>query len=145
MGIKGVFEQTILRGGFDLAAMLERIDLYNVEAKLTDEERESLYALAREHAAPQYNYDAEIEAIWVAIRALQAAVEALGSGGSEPGPGETEPADEWPEYVQPTGAHDAYQVGDKITWNGKHYICVLANCVWSPDAYPAGWEKQSEV
>lgn len=136
MSIKGIFEQTILRGGFDLAEMLERIDLYNVEAKITDEERESLYALARQHAAPQYNYDAEIEAIWAAIRELQQAQEE--SGG-------TEPTDEWPEYVQPTGAHDAYQVGDKVTFNGKRYVCKLANCVWSPDAYPAGWEKQSEV
>ena len=136
MGIKGIFEQTILRGGFDLAAMLERIDLYNVEAKLTDEEREALYALAREHAAPQYNYDSEIEAIWAAIRELQQAQE---EGGG------TEPTDEWPEYVQPTGAHDAYQVGDKITWNGKHYICIFANCVWSPADYPAGRQEQSEV
>lgn len=136
MGIKGIFEQTILRGGFNLAEMLERIDLYNVEAKITDEEREALYALAREHAAPQYNYDAEIEAIWAAIRELQQAQE---EGGG------TEPTDEWPEYVQPTGAHDAYQVGDKITWNGKHYICIFANCVWSPADYPAGWQEQSEV
>ena len=134
MGIKGIFEQTILRGGFDLAAVLERIDLYNVEAKITDEERESLYALARQHAAPQYNYDAEIEAIWAAIRELQQAQE---EGGG------TEPTDEWPEYVQPTGAHDAYGVGDKITWNGKHYICVLANCVWSPSVYPKAWEVQA--
>ena len=115
--------------------MLERIDLYNVEAKLTDEERESLYALARQHAAPQYNYDAEIEALWAAIRELQQGQQ---GGGAEP-------TDEWPEYVQPTGAHDAYQVGDKITWNGKHYICIFANCVWSPADYPAGWQEQSEV
>ena len=136
MGIKGIFEQTILRGGFNLAEMLERIDLYNVETKITDEEREALYALARQHAKPQYNYDAEIEAIWAAIRELQQAQE---EGGG------TEPTDEWPEYVQPTGAHDAYQVGDKITWNGKHYICIFANCVWSPADYPAGWQEQSEV
>ena len=134
MSIKTIFEQTILRGGFDLAEMLERIDLYNVETKITDEEREALYALAREHAAPQYNYDAEIEAIWAAIRELQQAQE---EGGG------TEPTDEWPEYVQPTGAHDAYGVGDKITWNGKHYICVLANCVWSPSVYPKAWEVQA--
>ncbi len=135
MSIKTIFEQTIQRGGFDLAEMLERIDLYNVEAKITDEERESLYALARQHARPQYNYDAEIEAIWSAIRELQQAQEGGGGG--------TEPTDEWPEFVQPTGAHDAYGVGDKITWNGKHYICVLANCVWSPDVYPDGWEVQA--
>lgn len=135
MSIKSIFEQTIQRGGFDLTEMLERIDAYNVESKITDEERESLYALARQHARPQYNYDTEIEAIWAAIRELQQAQEGGG----------TEPTDEWPEYVQPTGAHDAYQVGDKITWNGKHYICIFANCVWSPADYPAGWQEQSEV
>ena len=133
MGIKGIFEQTILRGGFDLAAMLERIDLYNVEAKITDEERESLYALAREHAAPQYNYDAEIEAIWAAIRELQQAQE---EGGG------TEPTDEWPEFVQPTGAHDAYRAGAKVTFNGKHYVCKLASCDWSPAVYPDAWREQ---
>lgn len=90
MGIKGIFEQTILRGGFDLAEMLERIDLYNVEAKLTDEERESLYALAREHAAPQYNYDAEIEALWAAIRELQ-----KGQQG-----GGTTPSEDWQEQSE---------------------------------------------
>lgn len=134
MGIKGIFEQTILRGGFDLAAMLERIDLYNVEAKLTDEERESLYALARQHAHPQYNYDSEIEAIWAAIRELQQAQE---EGGG------TEPADEWPEFVQPTGAHDAYTVGNKITFNGKHYVCKMDVCVWSPAVYPDAWKEQT--
>ena len=133
MGIKGIFEQTILRGGFDLAAMLERIDLYNVEAKITDEERESLYALAREHAAPQYNYDSEIEAIWAAIRELQ-----QGQQG-----GGTTPCEEWPEFVQPTGAHDAYHVGDKVTFNGEHYVCKLASCDWSPAVYPDGWKEQT--
>lgn len=134
MSIKNIFEQTIQRGGFDLAEMLERIDLYNVEAKLTDEERESLYALARQHAAPQYNYDAEIEAIWAAIRELQQAQE---EGGG------TEPTDEWPQFVQPTGAHDAYSVGDKVTFNGARYVCKMANCVWSPAVYPKAWEVQA--
>ena len=134
MGIKGIFEQTILRGGFNLAEMLERIDLYNVEAKITDEERESLYALAREHAAPQYNYDSEIEAIWAAIRELQQAQE---EGGG------MEPTDEWPEFVQPTGAHDAYNSGDKITFNGVHYICRMNACVWSPAVYPDAWKEQT--
>lgn len=134
MGIKGIFEQTILRGGFDLAAMLERIDLYNVEAKITDEERESLHALARQHARPQYNYDAEIEALWAAIRELQQAQE---GGGAEPD-------DEWPQFVQPTGAHDAYHAGDKVTFNGKHYVCKLASCDWSPAVYPDAWKEQTE-
>lgn len=133
MSIKSIFEQTIQRGGFDLTEMLERIDAYNVESKITDEERESLYALARQHAKPQYNYDAEIEAIWAAIRELQAAQEGGG----------TEPDDEWPQFVQPTGAHDAYGVGDKVTFNGARYVCKMANCVWSPAVYPEAWEVQA--
>lgn len=53
--------------------------------------------------------------------------------------GETE-ADDYPAFVQPTGAHDAYGIGAKVTYEGKRYICKMANCVYSPAAYPAGWE-----
>ena len=56
----------------------------------------------------------------------------------------TEPTEEYPEYIAPSGAHDAYKIGDKITYNGKKYVCKLDNCVWSPDAYPAGWEEVKE-
>ena len=47
-----------------------------------------------------------------------------------------------PEYVQPTGGHDAYNTGDLVTFNGNIYKCVIDNCVWSPTDYPQGWEKQ---
>ena len=30
--------------------------------------------------------------------------------------------EEWPEWVQPTGAHDAYPLGAKVSHNGKHWI-----------------------
>lgn len=42
-----------------------------------------------------------------------------------------------------TGAHDAYHVGNKITYNGKHYTCIYDGCVWTPDAYPQGWRKEA--
>jgi len=51
--------------------------------------------------------------------------------------------DEWPEFVQPTGAHDAYKKGDKVTFNGKHYISLIDGNVYSPTAYPAGWQEQA--
>ena len=51
--------------------------------------------------------------------------------------------DEWPEFVQPTGAHDAYKKGDKITFNGKHYISLIDENVYSPASYPAGWQEQA--
>ena len=48
--------------------------------------------------------------------------------------------EEWPEWVQPTGAHDAYAKGDKVTYKGKRYISLIDGNTYSPDAYPAGWE-----
>lgn len=50
--------------------------------------------------------------------------------------------EEWPEWVQPTGAHDAYNTGDKVTYNGKRYVSRIDANVYSPEAYPAGWEAQ---
>ena len=43
--------------------------------------------------------------------------------------------DEWPEWVQPTGAHDAYHRGDKVSYNGKHYICTSYANVYAPGVY----------
>ena len=51
--------------------------------------------------------------------------------------------DAWPEFVQPTGAHDAYNKGDKVTFEGKHYISLIDGNVYSPAAYPAGWQEQA--
>ena len=45
--------------------------------------------------------------------------------------------DEYPEWVQPTGAHDAYNTGDKVSYNGKHYVCTVDANVYAPDVY--GW------
>ena len=45
--------------------------------------------------------------------------------------------DEYPEWVQPTGAHDAYNIGDKVTYNGQHYVCTSNANVYAPDVY--GW------
>ena len=55
---------------------------------------------------------------------------------------EGQPGEEWPEWVQPTGAHDAYAKGAKVTYKGQHYISLIDANVYSPEAYPAGWELQ---
>ncbi len=46
--------------------------------------------------------------------------------------------DEFPEWVQPTGAQDAYQRGDKVSHNNKHWISTADSNVWEPGVY--GWE-----
>lgn len=50
-----------------------------------------------------------------------------------------DPSNEYPEFKQPTGAHDAYAKGDKVTFEGKHYISLIDANVYSPTAYPVGW------
>ena len=49
--------------------------------------------------------------------------------------------DEYPEWVQPTGAHDAYNTGDKVSYNGKHYVCTINANTYAPDVY--GWTEES--
>lgn len=50
---------------------------------------------------------------------------------------------EIPVWRQPTGAQDAYMTGDKVWYPAKDttvYVSLIDNNVWSPDAYPTGWE-----
>ncbi|WP_425540038.1 carbohydrate-binding protein [Microaceticoccus formicicus] len=49
-----------------------------------------------------------------------------------------------PEFVQPTGAHDAYKLGDKVIFDGKVYKSKIDNNAYSPSAYSAGWERVIE-
>lgn len=46
-----------------------------------------------------------------------------------------------PKYVQPTGAHDAYAVGDAMTWNGGMYRSLIDGNVWDPNSNPTGWTQ----
>lgn len=48
-------------------------------------------------------------------------------------------------WTQPYGATDCYQIGDKVTFDGKTYESVIANNVWSPAAYPTGWKEISST
>lgn len=58
---------------------------------------------------------------------------------AEQGGEQTDPEPSVPEFVQPTGAHDAYSTGDRVTYNGKVYESTMDGNVYSPDAYPQGW------
>lgn len=50
-----------------------------------------------------------------------------------------DPAIEYPEWVQPTGAHDAYMTGDKVSHNEKHWICTMDYNTYEPGVY--GWNE----
>ncbi len=53
-----------------------------------------------------------------------------------------DPAEEWPEWSQPVGAHDAYAKGDKVSCDGKHWQSNTDNNVWKPGVY--GWDDVTE-
>ncbi|WKE50327.1 hypothetical protein J8244_09355 [Corynebacterium tuberculostearicum] len=46
-----------------------------------------------------------------------------------------------PAFKQPSGGHDAYKQGDRVTYNGDVYESTIPNNVWAPDSYPQGWRK----
>ena len=47
--------------------------------------------------------------------------------------------DEFPEWIQPTGAQDAYRIGDKVSHNEKHWVSDIDYNVYEPSVY--GWTE----
>ncbi len=45
------------------------------------------------------------------------------------------------DWQQPTGSHDAYGMGELVRYQGSVYESLLSANVWSPSAYPAGWQR----
>ena len=129
-----VTKNVIQSGSYELADILTKIDTLWLQGSLTDAERQDLIQLARGKADPTHSYaplQAQIDALAGRVKALEDAAKS-----TDP----ESPVDEWPAYVQPTGAHDAYHNGDQVTYNGARYICIAPEdvaVVWSPDAYPA--------
>ncbi|OFT32787.1 hypothetical protein HMPREF3169_09645 [Corynebacterium sp. HMSC08C04] len=59
----------------------------------------------------------------------------------EPETSETTEQPAAPAFKQPTGAHDVYKQGDKVTFNGEVYESLINTNAYSPEAYPQGWKK----
>lgn len=139
-----IIKSVITAGRYELADMLKKIDTIWLQGSLTDVQRTELTALAREHAAPENSYapvQKQLNILFTNLAELAAAVKANSDaiavlqGGTVDQPEQ----EEYPEYIQPAGAHDAYNTGDKITYGGRRYICRMDGCVWDPVTYPAGW------
>lgn len=47
----------------------------------------------------------------------------------------------YPVWSRPTGAHDAYNTGDIVDYNGVLYRSTIDGNIWSPEEYPQGWEE----
>lgn len=46
---------------------------------------------------------------------------------------------DYPTWVQPTGAHDAYNEGDRVMWNGILWESTIDANVWEPGV--SGWRQ----
>lgn len=147
-----ITKNVIMSKNYDLSDMLQKLSTLWLNNSITEEQYTEMVTLARDNAIPENSYaDTQtqinklvtmIEANQIEIRNLTDRMIVL-EGGTPEIPPEPE---EWPEYKQPTGAHDAYYNGDKITYKEKHYICIMPNgsaCTWPPDEYPQGWEEQA--
>lgn len=134
-----IIKNVIKTGRYELVDLLSKIDTIWLQGDMTDEQRMELISLARENAIPANSYatlQKQIDGIYTNLAEMAQRITVLEGGTVTP--------EEWPEYIQPASAHDAYHVGDKVTYQDKHYICKMDGCVWPPDVYPAGWEEVPE-
>ena len=138
------FQTIINAGGYDLTDITERIKTMYAMGELTDEEMPQLL----DSAAANANQDAmlpdmseRVGALETRIAAVEERVGKLETGGVEPGEPE-QPVDEWPEWVRPTSKDTQYRKGDKVTFNGRHYVCVKNNVSSSPDEDQKSWQLQ---
>ena len=136
------FQTIINAGDYDLADLTERIKTLYAMGELTEDEMTQLL----DSAAANANQDAmlpdmseRVGALETRIAAVEERVGKLEAGGVEPGEPE-EPADEWPEWVRPTSKDTQYNKGDKVTFNGRHYMCVKNNVSSSPDEDSKRWQ-----
>lgn len=154
-----IIKNVINEGRYALNDILTKIDIIWIQGDLTDDEKTNLVNMAREHALPENSFapvqmqidilaaqvtslKSEIELHGKYIETLNTAISNLGGEVSEP---EVPVQEEYPSYVQPTGAHDAYHRGDKITFtDGKKYECIAPEgvaVVWDPATYPVYWQE----
>jgi hypothetical protein len=57
----------------------------------------------------------------------------------EPEQPEEPEVEQIPEWVQPH-AGNPYKIGDKVMFEGQVYVSLIDGNVWSPTAYPQGWQ-----
>lgn len=132
--MKSIIENVIKSRNFELADLLRKLDKLWLEGGIDDAERLELAEMARENVNMEKGYAAFEER----MQRLEAHVKALEQAD------EGDPADEYPAWAQPTGAHDAYSTGAKMTYtDGKKYTCIAPEgyaVSYGPDILPGYWQ-----
>lgn len=131
-----IIKNIIEKQDYDLRDILYKIAKMYIEGYITEEEKEELEVLARDNAKAENSYEKtskQVEKIFEELKVINKRLDKL------EGKEET-PEEEYPEYKQPTGAHDAYNTGAKITFKGEKWEALQDGLVWSPEEYPQGWK-----
>ena len=135
--------QTIINAGdYDLADLSQRIKTLYALGELSEEEMTQLLDSAAANADQDVllpDVSERVGALETRIAAVEKRVGKLEAGGVELGDPE-EPVDEWPEWVRPTSKDTQYHKGDKVTFNGRHYVCVKNNVSSSPEEDSKRWQ-----
>ena len=141
----GVMKMIIGHGEYELEEMVKRIDALYAKGRIGLEEMDELKEMARENAKAENSYaplQEQVNKAFELIAILQKQIDEIKGTGS----GEGEETEEYPEWKQPTGAHDAYYAGMQMTYtDGKHYTCIAPDgvaCVWGPDVMPGYWMEE---
>ncbi len=142
--IKSVIES----GRYELSDMLKKIDTIWLQGDISEEQKTELVKQAQEKADPENSYaplQKQIDNLYEIADRLDTDLKTVTDRVTKLEGGEVEPPvdNECPEYKQPTGSHDAYYKGDKVTFKGKKYICTAPEdyaVVWNPEEYPAYWQ-----
>ena len=106
-----LIEMIDLYEGYQVDKLYKVDDIFKYEGKL--------YKVIQEHTSQDNWIPSELPALYLSMM----------------------PENVIPEWVQPTGGHDAYKIGDKVIYEGKVYESLIDNNTWSPIDYKEGWKE----
>ncbi len=148
-----IFKNVINSKEYSLEDILKKIDTKWVQSEITDEQRDELITLAQTNANPENSnapLQTQIEEIAKKQLALEETVttlsstvqkikETVESGGTVVPEPEPTPQEEYPAWEPYNGIPPVkWQVGSKVSHNGKKWESMVANNVWEPGAFGVG-------
>lgn len=155
-----IFKSVIASKSYNLEEMIKKINIRWVEDILTEEQREELITMAQANADPsqsnaplqkqieeiskkQIALEDTVEKLSAMVQKIKETVESGGTVVPEPEPPITEEYPAWEPYngIPPV----PYQVGSKVTHNGKKWESMVPNNVWEPGAFGVDQNIWKEV
>lgn len=145
-----VIKNVIESGRYELTDMLKKIDTIWIQGDITEEQKNELVIMAQTNADPahsnaplqkqieelakqQSTLRSEVAILSATVQKIKETVESGGTVVPEPEP---QPQEEYPAWEPYNGIPPVkYQVGSKVSHNGKKWESMVANNVWEPGAF----------